>query len=36
VEEIEYEKRLSEEERKQYATAGERLYIIKRPLAVSY
>ena len=28
VEEIEYEKSLSEEERKQYATAGERLYII--------
>lgn len=30
VEEIEYEKRLSEEERKQYATAGERLYIVRR------
>ena len=28
VEEIEYEKSLSEEERKQYATAGERLYIV--------
>ncbi|MBO7220081.1 MAG: methyltransferase domain-containing protein [Alistipes sp.] len=30
VEEIEYENTLSEEERKQYSTAGERLYIIKR------
>jgi predicted SAM-dependent methyltransferase len=30
VEEIDYEKRLSEEEVKQYATAGERLYIVKR------
>ena len=28
VEEIEYEKSLTEEERTQYATAGERLYII--------
>ena len=28
VEEIEYENALSEEERKQYATAGERLYIV--------
>ena len=28
VEEIDYEKSLSEEERKQYATAGERLYIV--------
>jgi SAM-dependent methyltransferase len=28
VEEIEYEKSLSEEERRQYATAGERLYIV--------
>ena len=36
VEEIEYDKQLSEEEQKQYATAGEHLYIIKRPLAVSY
>ena len=36
VEEIEYEKRLSDEEVKQYATAGELLYIVKRPLAVSY
>ena len=35
VEEIEYEKRLSEEEVKQYATAGERLYIIKRPVGAS-
>ena len=32
VEEIEYEKRLSEEEVKQYSTGKERLYIIKRPV----
>ena len=30
VEEIEYEKRLSEEEKEQYATAGERLYIVHK------
>ena len=30
VEEIEYEKRLSEEEIKQYSTGKERLYIVKR------
>jgi predicted restriction endonuclease len=30
VEEIEYEKSLSEEERTQYATAGERLYIVHK------
>ena len=36
VEEIEYEKALSEEEIKQYSTGKERLYIIKRPLAVSF
>lgn len=35
VEEIEYEKHLSEEEVKQYATAGERLYVIKRPVRAS-
>jgi hypothetical protein len=28
VEEIEYEKQLSEEERIKYATGGERLYIV--------
>ncbi len=31
VDEIEYEKRLSEEEQRQYATAGERLYIVRKP-----
>ena len=32
VEEIEYEKHLSEEERKQYSTAKERLYIVHRTM----
>jgi ubiquinone/menaquinone biosynthesis C-methylase UbiE len=35
VEEIEYEKRLSEEEVKQYSTGKERLYIIKRLVRAS-
>ena len=30
MKEIEYEKSLSEEERRQYATAGERLYIVHK------
>lgn len=35
VEEIEYENSLSDEERVQFATAGERLYIIKRPVGAN-